>query len=100
MPEYALILLSLLIATVLLHVISKVRIYKSTSHLIATNLIVLMVASVWDNYAISRGHWSFNPLFLLGPKIFYMPIEEYGFIFICAYFGLVIYKILEKYLKY
>ncbi len=79
-----------------LHLLFKIKIYKSKAHLIVTNIIILIVGTVWDQYAISRGHWSFGQQFLLGSKIGFMPIEEFGFIFITAYFGLVVFRILEK----
>lgn len=61
--------------------------------------VVLLVGIIWDHIAISRGHWVFGKDFLLGPQIGLMPIEELGFIIVAWYFGLVIYKIFEKYLK-
>ena len=93
------ILMGVLFTTVILHTAYKVRVYTSTAHLLAVNLVALLVITIWDNFAIYRGHWSFGERFLLGPKIGYMPIEEYMFILISPYFGLVVYKILEKYLK-
>ncbi|MBI3380100.1 lycopene cyclase domain-containing protein [Candidatus Gottesmanbacteria bacterium] len=96
MPEYAFILLLLLFITVLLHHRYKVKIYKSRAHLIATNIILLIVGILWDQYAISRGHWGFGQQFLLGPRIGFMPIEEYGFALITVYFVLVVFRIFEK----
>jgi lycopene cyclase domain-containing protein len=99
MPEYFLILMVVLAVAAVLHTAYKVRIYTSTAHCIAVNLVALLAITIWDNFAIYRGHWSFGERFLLGPKIVYMPIEEYMFILIFPYFGLVVYKILERHLK-
>ena len=96
MPEYFLILIVLLVMTIILHRISRVKIYNSKGHFLALNLIVLAISTVWDQYAIYRGHWSFGKEFLLGPKIGFMPVEEFLFVLILSYFGLVLYKILEK----
>lgn len=93
------ILTALLLISVFFHFTFKVKIYQSKTHLLITNAIILIVATIWDQYAISRGHWSFGRQFLLGPKIGFMPIEEYAFTLIVPYFGLVIFKILEKRLK-
>lgn len=60
------------------------------------NLLYAVIGIAWDQFAISRGHWSFGEQFLLGPKIEFMPIEEFGFIFIVPYFLLVLYKLVEK----
>jgi hypothetical protein len=43
---------------------------------------------------------SFADEFLLGPRIGLLPIEEYGFFIIVAYFVLVVYKSIEKRLKH
>lgn len=96
MPEYAVILAVLLLIAFILHRWSKVKLYKSRAHMIATNIVLLVVGTVWDQFAISRGHWSFGERFLLGPRIGFMPIEEYGFVFITIYFSLVVFRILEK----
>lgn len=99
MPEFFFILLVILVITIILHFAYKVRIYSSIAHLLAVNLIFLVIGTIWDNFAISRGYWSFGEGFLLGPKIEFMPIEEYLFVLIVPYSCFVIYKILEKYLK-
>ncbi|MEW6586965.1 MAG: lycopene cyclase domain-containing protein [Nitrospirota bacterium] len=77
----------------------KVKLYRSTAHLIAINLLALIVLTTWDNFAIWRGHWLFGQWFLLGPRVGLIPIEEVAFMLIVSYFGLVIYKIVEKKLK-
>lgn len=100
MPEYALILIILLLVTVSLHTYTRVKVYSSRAQFITLNCIIILVTIVWDNFAIARGHWSFNPQFLLGPRIWYMPIEEYGFSFVVVYFCLVVYKVLEKRFKH
>lgn len=99
MPEYALILLLLLVITIFLHRRYKIKIFKSRSHLLIYYIIVLFIGIVWDHIAISRGHWSFGEEFLLGPRLGLMPVEEWGFILILAYFGQVIYKTIEKQLN-
>lgn len=99
MPEYSLMLLILLFLAGFLHYFSKVKIFKSKSHFIFLYLVLLGVGTLWDQYAIYRGHWSFGKNFLLGPHLGYMPIEEYVFIFIVTYFILVVHKIMEKQLK-
>lgn len=96
MPEYSLILLALFLVSFYLHQHYKVKIFKSNKHLIMTYLVALLVAVAWDQFAIYRGHWSFGEQYLLGPRIGYMPIEEFGFFFTCTYFVFTVYKIMEK----
>ncbi|MBI3386070.1 lycopene cyclase domain-containing protein [Candidatus Gottesmanbacteria bacterium] len=96
MPEYAIILLSLFIIAFILQRLFRLQPYRSTKHMILTYAIALPIAVAWDQFAIWRGHWAFGEQFLLGPHIGYMPIEEFGFFFIFPYFGLVVYKLIEK----
>jgi len=96
MPEYFLILLGLFLVTLYLHWYFKIKIFKSFGQLLIFNGTNLFLATVWDQYAIFRGHWSFNETFLLGPKIGYMPIEEFLFVLVLSFFALTFYKILDS----
>lgn len=96
MPEYFLILLGLFLATLVLHLYFKVKIYKSTKHFFIFNFVNLFLATIWDQIAIARGHWTFNPEYLLGLKIGFMPIEEFLFVLVLSYFALTFFKIIEK----
>ena len=96
MPEYALILLGLFLVTFIIHRWSGVVIWRSFWHAFIVYGIVFVVAFCWDQFAIWRGHWSFGKQYLIGIYVGYMPIEEFGFIFIPSYFGLVLYKTVEK----
>lgn len=96
MPEYALILLLILLVAIFLHRLTKITVFGSKLFIFVYFSIALLFGTTWDHIAISRGHWSFEAKFLLGPKIGLLPIEEYGFFIIVAYFVLVVYKFLEK----
>ena len=99
MPEYGLILLFLLLAAIILQRLNKITLFGSKLHMFVFYSIALLFGTTWDLFAISRGHWSFGEKFLLGPKIGLMPIEEFAFFVVVAYFALVVYKSTEKLLK-
>ena len=99
MPEYALILLFLLLVSIFLHRLNKITIFGSKLYMFGFYSIALLFGITWDLFAISRGHWSFGEKFLLGPTIGLMPIEEFGFFIVVAYFVLVVYKSIEKLLN-
>ena len=42
-------------------------------------LVVYPVTSVWDNAAVAKGYWSFDPQALWGLVLVYLPLEEYLF---------------------
>lgn len=61
----------------------KIRVYRSPLRLLATIGLVSPVFIVWDAYAISQGHWFFDPeqtLGIYGPLG--IPLEEYLFFLI------------------
>ena len=99
MPEYALILLFILLGAIFLQRLNKITIFGSKLFIFVYFSIALLFGTTWDYFAISRGHWSFGEKFLLGPGIGLMPIEEFAFFIVMAYFVLVVYKSLEKLLK-
>lgn len=96
MPEYAIILIIFLILSVFLHFHYKVKLFKSNSQLLIFYVVILILGIIWDRCAIWRGHWSFGNKFLMGPRLGLMPIEEYAFGIVMPYFGLVIYRVVEK----
>lgn len=96
MPEYTLILLSLLLVSIFLHWEYKLKIFKSRSHAFTFFTFLFLVGAVWDYIAISRGHWSYGEKFLLGPHFASIPIEDYSFFLVLPYFGLVLWKFIEQ----
>lgn len=97
MPEYLIILVIILVVTFFLHKCFRVKIFNSKRHLLFYWGVSLLIATIWDQFAIYRGHWSFNQEYLLGIKIGYMPIEEFLFVIVVGFFALTFYKITEEY---
>lgn len=46
----------------------------------------------WDGLAVMRGHWSFNPEFLLGVFVGNQPLEEIVFFFVIPFFYITIWE--------
>ncbi len=97
MPEYALILLGILLVSVFIHIRFRVVLWKSYWQMFIVYSIMTVVLVVWDQYAIWRGLWSYGRRYLLGIYVGYMPVEDIGFLYITSYFGLVIYKLVERF---
>jgi lycopene cyclase domain-containing protein len=53
---------------------------------------------IWDSIATSRGDWGFNPDYLLGINLFYLPIEEILFFVTVPYSCIFIYETVKFYL--
>lgn len=99
MPEYPMILTVLFLVGFFLHRLTKVKLFSSTKNMLIFYLIFVIIGVVWDQYAIFRGHWTYKSEYLTGVRIGYMPLDDYLFGFIVTYFGLVLYKVVEKYSK-
>ena len=96
MPEYALILLGLLVLTIFLHKYFRLVLWRNLWHMVIVYGIMVVILVVWDEYAIWRGLWSYGKQYLLGIYVGHIPIEDIGFLFVPSYLGLVVYKIIER----
>jgi lycopene cyclase domain-containing protein len=82
--------------TVFLHRYFRPKLFVSVKHFIVFYLTIFLIGTAWDNFAIWRGHWTYGQRLLFGPKVLNMPIEEFGFMAVTVYFGLVIYRLCEQ----
>lgn len=53
--------------------------------------------TAWDAWAVSQGHWSFGTQHMINIFIGNQPLEEIGFFLVVPFFGIVLWKIAEKY---
>lgn len=75
----------------------KVAFYKDWKGLLPSLLIVSLFYLLWDVWFTETGVWEFNYNYLLGPKLFDLPLEEYGFFLVVPYACLFIYRVWHSY---
>ena len=63
--EYLLILLVLLFVTMFIDWKYKIRLYRSKKERIEIPILFFIFGTMWDSYAVWRGHWYFNMAHLL-----------------------------------
>ena len=63
---YVAMLAFCLVGTLPLELVLQVGVYRQVRRLALTIAPVLVVFIAWDLYAISRGHWQFDPAQTLG----------------------------------
>ena len=85
---YLIFNLIVLLPVLVLSFTTDVKPHKHVKGLLAGYLFVSLPFMIWDIWAVSRGHWGFNPEFVLGPKLFGVPFEEFLF-FITIPFALI-----------
>lgn len=96
MPEYLVILLGIIVVTFFFHKKFQIKLFENNKQMFAFYLIIYAIGTVWDSFAILRGHWNYPGPGLLGIKIGVIPIEDYVFAIAVSYFGLVLYRIILK----
>ena len=100
MPDrYLYILLDVFTITgpLLLSFDKKVAFYKDWKGLLPSLAIVSLFYLIWDVWFTDTGIWEFNYRYLLGPKLFDLPLEEYGFFLVVPYACLFIYRVWKSY---
>jgi len=77
----------------------RINYYSKIRSVALSVLCVGTVFIVWDALATSRGHWSFNSFYLVGPKLLGLPFEEILFFITVPFSCLFTYEALAYYLK-
>lgn len=86
--EYFIVLALSLAAPLILSFSRKMDFYKYPARLVLSILLPFILFIIWDVFVTARGHWSFNPLYTVGFKIFGLPIEEILFFIVIPFCGL------------
>ncbi|MCX6761249.1 MAG: lycopene cyclase domain-containing protein [Candidatus Moranbacteria bacterium] len=97
---YPIILAVYLLATFILHKVSKVKLWESEKEkrvVLIWFLLIFITGSVCDLFATSQQIWIFPGTGITGIRIFWLPIEEFFFFIIIPYFVLVLYKVLKNF---
>ena len=94
--EYLLILVGLFALSLFLEFKFHLRLYSSRKERFIIPLLFFLIGTLWDSYAVIRGHWYFNFDNLLGVRIGVLPLEEYLFFIVVPYAVLTLYKVLKK----
>ncbi len=96
MPEYLLILLLIFCATFFVQRYFKLQLFQNKKQIIVFFAVIYFIGTIWDNFAIYRGHWSYPGAGTMGIHIGLVPIEDYIFAFVTAYFALTLYQLVLK----
>lgn len=95
-PTYLIILSLMLVGTVFLHRSQHLKLYRNLQHCLVYIAVIFICELVWDHYSVSQHIWSFPTGKTIGLRLGVLPIEEYLFFLIVPYFGVTVYKFLEK----
>jgi lycopene cyclase domain-containing protein len=90
--EYALLLVAVVSVPLVRSGDRNIRLYDRRGLIARTLLCVCIPYWVWDGVAAARGHWSFNPEFVLGVTMFGLPLEEWMFFPVVAFVSLFMWE--------
>ena len=77
----------------------RIRYYSKMKYVLLSILFIGTLFVLWDVFATYRGHWSFNPAYVLEFKIMGLPIEEILFFITVPFSCIFAYEGLAYFLK-
>ncbi len=94
---YLVILLASIAGPLFLSFDKKVAFYKEWKYLFPAMVPAAVFYIIWDIYFTAKNVWSFNDEYILGWKIYGLPIEEIAFFFVVPYCCMFIYCCIRAY---
>ena len=74
---------------------NKIRFYKNWKALALAIIFMMMIFITWDVIFTTHDIWSFNDRYILGYKLFSLPIEEWMFFICVPYSCIFIHEVLN-----
>jgi lycopene cyclase domain-containing protein len=97
--EYFIVLGAILFFPLLFSVVMRLGIYRHAGPLLKAMLIVCILYWTWDVAVTARGHWSFNPDYVVGVRMLGMPVEEWLFFVVLTFVSIFTYEAVRKILE-
>ncbi len=89
-----------LLLTLPLEFVLGARIYRRIGAAAIAIFPVVIIFCVWDVVGIARDHWSYNPRFVTGVRLFFhLPLEELVFFVVIPVCGLLTYEAVGRVLQ-
>ena len=96
--EYLLVLLATVFFPFLFSFDRNLGLYRHTGAMVAAIAAVFFTFGLWDVAAVQRGHWSFNPAYILGYSPFGLPIEEWLFFIVVPFVSIFTWESVKFFL--
>jgi lycopene cyclase domain-containing protein len=93
--EYFIVLGATLFFPFLLSFDKRLPIWKNIAKLAITAFCVSVPFITWDVVVTMRGHWSFNPNYVLGVEVLGLPIEEWAFFVVIVFVSVFTWEALK-----
>jgi lycopene beta-cyclase len=90
--EYLIVLGAILLFPLILSIVMPLRLYARWRAMVLSMVFVSIPYWIWDLLVTARGHWSFNPSYVLGITILGMPVEEWLFFIVITFVSIFTYE--------
>jgi lycopene cyclase domain-containing protein len=94
--EYLFVLAAILVFPLLLSILMRIRMYRHPRALLLSMGTVCLVYWTWDVLATARGHWSFNPAYVLDVRCLGLPVEEWLFFVVISFVAIFTYEAVRR----
>ena len=94
---YLIILAASLAGPLVLSFDKKVQFYKKWKWVFPAIILPALFYVIWDIYFTGKGVWSFNENYIIGLKLFKLPVEEILFFLVVPYCCVFIYECIRTY---
>jgi lycopene cyclase domain-containing protein len=97
--EYFIVLAAAFIIPFIKSFNRELNFYKYPARIFFAIGIPFAVFIVWDWVAASRGHWSFNEIYITGIKIINLPVEEILFFIVIPFCALFTWEVVKYFMR-
>jgi lycopene cyclase domain-containing protein len=97
--EYFLVLAVCLSVPLVMSFSRDLTFYRSAKRLILSILLPFILFVIWDMAATARGHWSFNPEYVVGITLVNLPLEEVLFFVVIPFASIFTWESVKYFLR-
>lgn len=98
--QYLLLMAGCLVITLPLEFVLGARVWRSPRRLFRALWLPVVIFVAWDVFAIARGHWHYNPMYVTGWRLpGKLPVEELAFFAVIPICSLLTYEAVGRVLR-
>ncbi|MDQ6798069.1 MAG: lycopene cyclase domain-containing protein [Actinomycetota bacterium] len=98
--QYLGLMAACLVLTLPLEFVLGARVWRQPRRLLTALVAPAVIFTLWDEIAIARAHWTYNPAYITGLKLpVDLPVEELVFFLVIPICGLLTYGAVGRILR-
>ena len=98
--QYLALMGACLVLTLPLELVLGARVWRQPRRLLIALVPPVVIFTLWDEIAIARDHWTYNPAYITGLKLpADLPVEELVFFIVIPICGLLTYEAVGRMIR-